>query len=99
MLQRDQSSGKLYGAAPVILAREVEGQINFTMGYAAPFGGIMVSEPFEGKRFTEEPHSWWEAKGFNITEVKELKQARDTHRTERDKEVLKLASLNGAEVE
>lgn len=74
-LQRSSNDGRLYGSAPVILSREVDGKIEYIIGYAAPFSGVRA-ENFEGSYFVEEPYSWWEAKGFRITESPELAEAR-----------------------
>lgn len=73
------SDGQLYGTAPVILSKEVDGEFVNLRGSAAPFGGIMVSEEYLGQRYTEEPHSWWENQGFIIAEAPELKLARETY--------------------
>lgn len=77
MTLRRADNGGLYGTAPVILAKEENSEINFLIGSAAPFGGIMVTEEYKGNRFTEKPHSWWQKEGFSITEAKELELARD----------------------
>ena len=46
---------------------------------------------FEGKRFTEEPKSWWEAKGFTVTESPALQMAREAYWDSRDAEKSKAA--------
>jgi len=83
--------GLLYGTAPVILSREKDGEIEHLIGSSAPFGGVMCSTEFEGKRFTEEPKSWWEAKGFTVTESPALQMAREAYWDSRDAEKSKAA--------
>lgn len=70
---------KIYGTAPVILQREVDGVFEFLIGYAAPFSGILVQGSEFGP-FVEEPHEFWQEKGFSITEAPVLDEARSIAR-------------------
>lgn len=80
-LKRSEIDGKLYGNAPVILAKEENGEINFLIGRATPFGGIVVRD-YKGESFVAELRTWWEREGFSVTEAKELEEARSLLLTE-----------------
>lgn len=72
MSLREAVTGGWYGTVPVILSR-VETDDNgerFTrhlIGWKSPYGGILVSEEYRGKKFREEQVSWWEEEGFTVT--------------------------------
>ena len=89
-LQRGKDGG-LYGSAPVILSREVDGEFVNIIGSAPPFGGIMVSEEYEGKRYREEPYDWWREQGFIISEAPELQVARQVYWDRQDAEKAQVA--------
>lgn len=64
--------GGWYGTVPVILSRVEQGEdgeryTNHLIGWKPPYGGVAVSEEYLGKKFREEPVSWWEAEGFTVT--------------------------------
>lgn len=75
-LIRSEKDGGLYGTAPVILSREKNLEVEYYIGSSSPFGGIALSEEYDGKKFREEPRSWWENEGFTVTEAPELEEAR-----------------------
>lgn len=77
-LSKSAQTGAWYGTLPVILTRVVEPDpenewdtgMRITesfIGSKAPYGQVMVSEEFEGKRWTEKPVEWWASKGFIVT--------------------------------
>jgi len=74
-LNRSENDGGLYGTAPVILAREKNGQVDFLIGYGSPWGPITMSE-FEGSRFVEKSKGQWEELGFTVTETPAIEEAR-----------------------
>jgi hypothetical protein len=69
-------NGQWFGNAPVLLCRIVEGKTEHLVGSSAPFGGVSVSEEFEGERFREHPQAWWKSRGFEITDSPMLHMAR-----------------------
>jgi hypothetical protein len=76
--------GRLYGTAPVLLCRIVNGESEHLIGYASPFGGIMVTD-YGNVPYTEEPKTFWEREGFKVTESPLLLEARMRFWGQRDK--------------
>lgn len=94
-MMRKADDGRWYGTIEVLLVREVGDELEVLVGYASPFGGIMVDRPMRGCALTpggfwesrpkgewsvEEPHSWWEKQGFEITEPAILARIRNQSR-------------------
>lgn len=86
-LTRSKKDGRLYGSAPVILSREIDGRVEYLIGFSTPHGGIEIKDSYKGDRFKEAPHSWWAQEGFTITEAPELAEARRQARGEAQAQV------------
>lgn len=84
MLNRESVDEPWYGTLPVLLIKENEFETEEYIGYAAPFGGIMV-RGYKDEFYTEKPHSWWENEGFEIAEPALMERVRKSLRVVRNK--------------
>lgn len=63
MSVRIAADGKTYGTWPVLMTKGIEVMIGTRQGR---YGGVLAE--YEGKPHVEEPDSWWNERGFVITD-------------------------------